>query len=814
MPPPRRAAHLSAHSGTRRRAADTPPVLARPEVSPPAAAEGTVSPSSGALARVLGPSLSYAGLQCLVGTLVITFAVSAVALHTPRTGNTFWDGWVYTVAETACIVPILLRARREAAFRRAWLAIAGALLLKTFGDLVFTFHDQNLTPLPNPAPSDAFHILACVLMIGGVTVMMQSSFGRIHASVRLDGAIAGLALAAVAADLWFGPVLNVSGRPLQVVVDMAYPICDVLLLALLVSGLAPRRYRPNWPTALLMAGVAWWVAGDVVHLNEVADGTYRTGHFVDVAWLLGFFLIGLASSVRERRRAAGPRTAVSSPAGITLVPVLFGLISLALISTCVYRQVSAVVLMFAVSALVLVIVRMWLTLHEVRQSATNYKDARTDYLTGLPNRRGFLEIAQTTLFSHEALTGLAGMLLIDLDGFKEVNDALGHAVGDELLCVAAQRFESQLAGRGLLARLGGDEYACAMSVDRESQILDIAKELVETLVEPCALDGLSVRVGASIGVAVAPRGDTVAEELLRCADVAMYDAKRTQAQVSVYRSSADPNSRERLAFTNELRDAIDARAFTLYYQPTLDMRTSRVHGVEALVRWRHPTRGLLQPDDFIPLAERHGLIPQLTRAVLAQALAQAIRLDRAGRPLMMSVNISRYDLIDEGLAEYVAALLAEHDYPADRLTLEITESALVDDPARAERGVKELRSLGVRVSIDDFGVGYSSMSQLLALAIDELKIDRSFVTGHTSDVRAEAIVRSAIELARALHLTVVAEGIEREDELASLRSFGADVAQGYVIARPLSPRQLDAFLGIPPRSVDQEAELLLASAAD
>jgi diguanylate cyclase (GGDEF)-like protein len=763
---------------------------------------------------VPGPSLSDGTLLCVIGTLVAAFAVSVLVLHGPRTGNTFWDGWVYTLAEAACIIPILLRARREAPFRRAWVAIAAALALKTVGDVVYTFHDQHLSPIPSPAPSDAFHLLAFVMMIVGVTVMMQSSFGRIHASVRLDGAITGLTLAAVAAMVWFGPVLDVSGRPLQVVVDMAYPICDVLLLALLVSGLAPRKYQPSWPTALLMAGVAWWVAGDVMHLNEVAAGTYRTGSFVDLSWLIGFFLIGVSAAVRDRRRAGGTRASVSSPAGITLVPVVFGLVSLAVITTSIYQKASAVVLLFAVSALVLVIVRMWLTLREVRQSATNYRDARTDYLTGLPNRRGFVEIAQSRLFAHDALSGLAGMLVIDLDGFKEVNDALGHSVGDELLCVVAQRFERRLAGRGMLARVGGDEYACALAIGSESELLVVAYELTETLVEPCALDGLRVRVGASIGVAIASRGDTAAEELMRCADVAMYEAKRTQSHVAVYRSGADPNSRERLAFTNELREAIDARAFTLHYQPTLDMRTHRVHGVEALVRWHHPTRGLLPPDEFIPLAERHGLIPKLTRAVLDEAIAEAVRLDGNGLRLMMSVNISRHDLIDDGLADYVAGLLARYGYPAERLTLEITESALVEDPSRVERSVRALRRLGVRVSIDDFGVGYSSMSQLLELAIDELKIDRSFVTGLAADARAQAIVRSAIELARALNLTVVAEGIERPDELSSLRSYGADVGQGYVIARPLTSRQLDAFLGLPVRSTNSDLAFTLASAAD
>jgi EAL domain-containing protein (putative c-di-GMP-specific phosphodiesterase class I) len=274
----------------------------------------------------------------------------------------------------------------------------------------------------------------------------------------------------------------------------------------------------------------------------------------------------------------------------------------------------------------------------------------------------------------------------------------------------------------------------------------------------------------------------------------MYEAKRAQCGASAYRAEDDPNSRDRLALLDALRDAIHNRELVLYYQPTLDMRTATVHGVEALVRWPHPTLGLLYPDTFIPLAERNGLMPQLTRAVLDMAVAQAAQLDRAGQRLHMSVNISRYDLVDEDLPGHIDHVLAVHKFPPERLTLEITESALGGDPERAKRCVAELRALGLRISIDDFGVGYSSMSQLLGLAIDELKIDKSFVFGLNSDPRAQAIVRSAIELARALSLTVVAEGIECEEVLRSLQGIGADIGQGYVIARPLPSSQLDGYL--------------------
>jgi diguanylate cyclase (GGDEF)-like protein len=689
--------------------------------------------------------------------------------------------------------------RRSVELRGAWGAMATGVALNAIGNLVWTYHDQNLNPVPDPAPSDAFYLASYLGLIIGVAILTQSSFGRVRVSVRLDGVIAGLAIGAVCGMLWFGPLLKASGRPLAIIVNMAYPACDLVLIVLLVAGLAPHRYRPNWTTLLLMTGLIWFVVGDVVSLNQVAAGTYMTGTPLDACWPVGIFFMGLASSVRDRRRSGGSRSSVTSLSGITVVPVVFGIVSLGVIAATLVRRDSAIVLSMAIAALGLVIARMWLSLREVRQSSVNYQDARTDYLTGLPNRRAFLERLQSTFLSEQTEGMRAGVLLVDLDGFKEVNDALGHAAGDQLLCVVANRFDHLLGNRGILARLGGDEYALACPVTREEELVEIAHEFSRSLSDPSVIDGTSVRVGASIGVAVAQPDRATAGELLRCADVAMYEAKRMQCGVSVYRTATDPNSRDGLALLDALRDAIDNRALILHYQPTLDMRTATVHGVEALVRWQHPTLGLLHPDSFIPLAERHGLMPQLTRAVLDLALAEAARLDQNGQRLNMSVNISRYDLVDEDMADYVEQVLAVNGYPHDRLTLEITESALGGDPERAKRCVLDLRARGLKISIDDYGVGYSSMSQLLGLAVDELKVDKSFVLRLTWDPRAQAIVRSAIEVARALNLSVVAEGIESKEVLQLLRTMGADIGQGYVIAHPYTARQLDEYLDQPDR---------------
>jgi diguanylate cyclase len=739
-------------------------------------------------------------LQAVIAAIIVTYGVSTLVVHRPPSGyNTFWDGWVQNIASALPIIPLLMRARRSPRLRSAWLAMAAGVMLYTLADLVYIYHDQNLHPIPSPAPSDAFFLSCNVVFIVGFAILTQSSFGRVHASMRLDGAIAGLAFAAVAGVVWFEPVLHVSGRPFQAAVDLAYPVCALVLIVLLVAGLAPRRFRPNWTTILLMVGVAFSVAGSVVFLNRSADGTYVAGTLLGETWLLSFFFIGLAASVHDRRSSGRARASVSSPAGIVVVPVVFGVVSLAVLATSIYRHASSVVVILAIAALGLVICRMAVTLREVRQSMANYQDARTDYLTGLPNRRAFLERLESRLRSGPDAARDTGVLLVDLDGFKEVNDALGHTAGDELLCVVAKRFEHRLGQRGVLARLGGDEYACYCPVTDEVDLVAIAHELAQTLSDACVLDGTSVRVGASIGVALSRPDAKTNGELLRCADVAMYDAKRTHSGVSVYRPEADPHSRERLALIDALRDAISSRALIMYYQPTLDMHTGAIRGLEALVRWPHPSLGLLYPDSFIPLAEQNGLMPQLTSAVLDMAVGQAARLDRAGHRLGMSVNISRYDLVDEDLASSVEGVLALHGFPADRLTLEVTESALGGDPQRAERCVRQLRTLGVRVSIDDFGVGYSSMSQLLGLAIDELKIDKSFTLALTSDPRAQAIVRSTIELARALSLTLVVEGIETEEVLRSLQSLGAEVGQGYLIARPLTSQQLDEYLTQPAR---------------
>jgi len=734
-------------------------------------------------------------LACLV--LVVTYCTSLIVVRRPASGYvTVWDGWVANVALVLPIVPIWLRVRSTSRLRFAWAAVAIGIALNSTGNLLYLVHDRNLHPIPSPSPSDFISLLSYVALIAGVAAMTQRSFGPGHASIRFDGLVAGLAIGAATAMLWFKPLLDASGSSLDVAVATAAPLCDLVLLVLLVAGLAPQRYRPSWSTGLLMLGASCFVVGNVVYLNHPATGSYGPRTTLDATWVLGTFFIGVAAWRSDERRSSSRGGSNLSPPGIALVPVAFGLLSLGVLAILVashFRSSSAVASGMAIAALGVVILRMGLTLREVRQGSAHFRDARTDVLTGLANRRGFLEDAESRFQTAEAFQRV-GVLLVDLDGFKEVNDTLGHHNGDELLRIVGERFSHAIAGRGSIARLGGDEFASTCVVTHQEALLAVAHELADTLADPITLDGVTVGVAASIGASISPDHGSNYAELLRSADVAMYEAKRTQTTVCTYHAEFDLNTRERLALVHDLRTAIDERGLVLHYQPTVDMRTARVRGVEALVRWHHPTRGLLYPDRFVPLAERVGLIPQLTRAVLDLAIAEAARLHTLGHPLQMSVNICRYDLIDHDLPEYIDSLLERHRFAADHLTLEVTESCLSEDPEGVKRSIHELRARGIRISIDDFGVGYSSMSQLLELPIDELKIDKSFVLGLHTDHRARAITRATIELARALNLVVVAEGAENVDTLRSLRQLGADVAQGFYIGLPLTSRQLDTFL--------------------
>ena len=550
-------------------------------------------------------------------------------------------------------------------------------------------------------------------------------------------------------------------QPVRRTVHLALQHAVALGAASGVAALVSLRIgsRPDWDDALLtvVAAGAWilaryGVAALVARWASQRRGLRRRGRGIEVLAAAALLLLG-------------PVVLATAQVGLAFVPLV----------------------LLALHAV-----------HRTVRSAGEYeRAARVDALTGLPNRR-VLHATVNDRGGGRAERRLA-LLLLDLDRFRAVNDALGHSVGDRLLVEVAHRLADVVPEHDLVVRLGGDEFAVlATRVDGPSAARRIAHHLAEALSRPFALDGMPVDVTASIGIALQrePGGDGAA--LLREAEAAMYDAKQRGDQIAVYGPDASHHSPDRLALLAELRRALRADTpedgITLFYQPQIAIATGEVVGVEALLRWRHPERGMVGPEELIRVAEPTPVMRLLTGRVLHDVVAQLGAWRAAGRPLRAAVNVSARDLHAGDIAERIRGLLIEYAVPADLLQLEITESALMADPHRVLDTITRLDRMGVAISLDDFGTGYSSLQHLRRLPLAEVKIDRSFVLGMATDRGDAAIVRSVIDLAEALGLRAVAEGVEDERTWRSLAAAGCHAAQGWFHARPMPAEDLAVWL--------------------
>jgi diguanylate cyclase (GGDEF)-like protein len=421
-------------------------------------------------------------------------------------------------------------------------------------------------------------------------------------------------------------------------------------------------------------------------------------------------------------------------------------------------------------------------------------EASHDALTGLPNRTLFTRELEAALRPDRA-PGRCAVLLMDLDQFKEVNDTLGHHTGDQLLQEVGDRLRATVGDRGLVSRLGGDEFAVLVTDLADAGAAEqLAHEVFSAVTQPVQLSAVMLAVGASIGVAVRPDHGQDPSTLLQRADVAMYAAKRAQDPVALYSPSNDWNSELRLRLAGEIRGALQARQFGVHYQPIVQAGGGRIEMVEALARWNHPELGELAPDQFIPIAERTGMIQPLTLYVLDAALVQCRQWQSAGLDVRVAVNLSIQAMLDTQWPERVLELLRKHVVHPSRLTLEITETVIMSDPARTVPAMHRLTDAGVKVGIDDFGTGYSSLSYLQRLPVSEIKIDKSFVAPMATDPTRRSIVRSVVELAHSLNLSTVAEGVEDQRTLDYLVGIGCDLVQGHWLSRPLPAVELTAGL--------------------
>ena len=560
-------------------------------------------------------------------------------------------------------------------------------------------------------------------------------------------AIVMLATASLAADLrarkqWWKVLFN----PAQYAVSVASAA-----LVIVACGEAPSINHPLG--TFHMGFTAWmalaWITYFTVNLGLVAAvlswrSSFRTEFFAD---------FGHNTTMTFAVLALSPLVVVVAQTSWALLPVL--------------------------------LIPFLLLYHTAQISLTREYEAAHDTLTGLPNRNNLHFALDDALASHRRDGKPFGLLLIDMDDFKRINDTLGHHVGDDLLICFAERLRNSVRPGDQVARLGGDEFAVIVQDADESAVRSVGERIRAALFDPIQLAALTLDIEVSIGIALCPEHGADSDTLLRCADVAMYVAKEARAGIETYAVERDRNSTDRLELLGELRQALDEDALELYYQPKVGASDSRLLGMEALVRWQHPVRGYVPPDEFISLAEGSGIMPMITERVLAMALRQMAQWRGMGMHVPIAVNISPTDLADDRLIGLMRTALHRHEIEPGMLQLEITERVVAED-GPATTVLEELRAMGVTISLDDFGTGYSSLLRLQALPVDELKIDRAFVSCLSGGAEAVGIVRAVIDLAHAFDLPAIGEGVETAEEWQILHSLGCDGVQGWFVARPMS----------------------------
>jgi diguanylate cyclase (GGDEF)-like protein len=716
------------------------------------------------------------------------------------------DGWGVAGFEVLAGLLCLLKATTMRRGRSVPVLLGVGLLSWATGDTVLTLQSLGGATPPSPSLADAFYLGFYPVTYAGLMILLRGQVRRFSLATWLDGGIAGLGAAALCATFVFQTVLHDTGRSaLGVAVNLAYPVGDVLLLGLVVGCAAIVSGRRRLPWLLLATGYALITAGDI--FNVLNSTSFVGTLFNAIAWPLAILLV--SASLWVRTPTVRP-TVSEEPPGF-LLPALAAAAALSILFVGSLGNVSRVSLGLAAAALLIAGVRAALSLHDLRAlTDQRRREAVTDQLTGLGNRRALFQLLDAFLSEQadaDAPRRSLAFLFADLDRFKEVNDSFGHPTGDELLRQLGARLEDSLRISDLVVRLGGDEFAVALLDSDADYAATIAGRLAARIEEPFVLGAVRAQIGASIGIAVFPTDATDAADLVRCADLAMYRAKLEGKRFAIYQEDLD-GAANRIALVEELRTAIAEGELDLHYQPQVDLTDGTINSVEALVRWIHPRLGFVPPLEFIALAEDAGLMGALTEMVLDRALAQCAAWRSAGQALTVSVNISASDLLNADFPDLVAGLLDRYVLAPEALVLEMTETTAIADFERSQEAIQKLHDLGLIVSVDDFGAGFTSLAYLGSLAVGELKLDRSFIThlGETRGARDLALVRATVELAHALGLRVVAEGVEDDACLGLLTGLECDLVQGYVISKPKPAEQLElAPYALPAVSVRRAA---------
>jgi diguanylate cyclase (GGDEF)-like protein len=776
-----------------------------------------VNGPEGRLGGLLGRWLRVLSWAVAVGGTGV-FAV-ATPLRAGAEAQVLWlDAGVYAAVYLAAGLLMTCQRSPDPWVRWGWRIFGAGTFLYCLGNLHFSLVVERDPDPVYPAPADYLFLSWYPLAYIAVLLIFRPRLKGVSSGPALDALIAGLGGAAAVLALSLGDVISLEGSSVgETLVNLAYPVSDLLLIVVAVASAWAVGLRLTVGDVSLVLGLGVEAATDVVYLLQEASGTYVEGSWVDLLWLVGLLLITgafeLGREGRTRgRRPPGPRTergrgdpGQEPEPALPVVPLVSSLGCAVLIGLHQAGRVPSEAMIPADAAVLAALVRAFESVREIRAAKRRaisvlHEQARTDELTGLPNRRALYEHCDsrvTTATSDHPVC----LLLFDLDRFKEINDALGHSAGDQLLREMADRVRSILPTSSLLSRLGGDEFAVLVDGPVPTARA-LAKEVLDELSVPFVVAGTRLHVEASIGVACVPEHAVSRNEVLRFADAAMYDAKRNRTRVVVYASESGSDGAERLRLAEELRGALageDPRRngyLVIHLQPQLVLGGSgEVVGAEALVRWEHPLQGLLMPGAFLPLARSVGIFDGLVDVVLDLALSACRRWWNLGWGMPVSVNMSTSDLHDPAIVNRVSETLRRYGLPGEALVIEVTEETLMADPSGAYTVLGKLRRLGAQVSIDDFGSGYSSFAYLRGLPADELKLDVIFTQDLARDPvessRPAMIVRTIADLAHSLGLRLVAEGIEDGQCASLLGRLGVDIGQGFHLARPMP---LERFL--------------------
>lgn len=705
--------------------------------------------------------------------------------------DSLFKTWIFSglvVASSAiCIVRAVLI--REA--RLPWAIIGAGMGSWALGSIYWSVFVKDLEAPPYPSPADFLYLGFYPAAYAALVLLARKRLQGIGLSVWLDGLVGMLAIGALGAAFVVPAVgADTGGSPAVVITNLAFPVGDLLLIALMAGMFALRGWRPGAAWLLVGAGLVLLALADSLYLYRVAQDSFVEGTLLDAVWPAGMVLLAVAAWQPERSTTAH----AFEGWGVLIAPSVFTLAALTVLVYGNTAGINAAALALAAGGIVAALIRFGLSFHEVRALAETRRQATTDDLTGLANRRFLFQRMEQTLAIAKRSGSPVALLIADLDGFKELNDTLGHEAGDLLLKQIGPRMLDALSASDTLARLGGDEFAVLLPRTDADAAVQVVERMQAALEQDFSLRGLTIQIEASVGIASFPEHAQDVETLLQRADVAMYQAKEARCGHQIYASDRDVHSRDRLSLLSGLRKAIEADELVLHYQPKTDLATGRVTGVEALLRWQHSERGLLPPSEFLPAVERTGLMRSLTLHVLERALCQAREWHDQGHRLTMAVNLSAPNLLDRRLPDDVAWLLGKTRVGPQWLQLEVTENIIMADPWRVIEVLKGLETLGVGLSLDDFGSGTSSLQYLKRLPVNELKIDKSFVLAMERSAADEVIVRCTAELGRRLGLRVVAEGVETEKSLRVLAKLGCEEAQGFYLQRPLPPEELQVWL--------------------